>query len=439
MLTGLLWQLSRPNGGEWLGMRVKTGSSIYVNTDAPDGESRSVRHWLEKHRAAYPDGSVERIYVLEPENSGLSSQDLIDLEQLARDTEARVIVIDSYMGAFPASDSNRLEQTMIPMQSLVKLAAKTGAAVIVTDHLPKRAAGERDGDRGIMGSVAKSAQARAVILLTRIPPKDCEGKTAVRLEVTKQSYAQHLEPFGVVLRVTPDEENALGAVYLEPFELPDEATHTGKYRAQQGVIQAMRLSVGEWFSRSALLQIAVRSGNIGERQAAPALHAALGELGDALEERTLKERGSPKEYRVKPLEVSGDSLPTVPPESASLWDGEPEFIKSSEAVQYANDLMHTAIASNQGNFQTPVCAVPANSDPTSLSLLDKDATAHEAILTALENGTVRRADFPQTRAFRRAFSQLVEANQIIQADSKTYARAARALEPVPGEVAYDLE
>ena len=349
LLTGLLWQLSRPNGGKWLGMRVKTGSSIYVNTDAPDGESRSVRHWLEKHRAAYPDGNLERIQVKEPENNGLKPEDLLDLEQLARDTDAQVIVIDSYMGAFPASDSNKLEQTMMPMQALVKLAARTGAAVIVTDHLPKRAAGEKDGDRGIMGSVAKTAQARAVILLTRIPPKDCEGKTAIRLEVTKQSYSQRLEPFGVVLRVTPDEETALGAVYLESFELPDEATNTGKYRAQQGVIQAMRGKVGEWFSRSALLQIAVRSGNIGERQAAPALHAALGELGDALEERKLKERGSPKEYRVKPLEVSGDSLPTAPPESVPLWDGESEFIKSSEAVQHANDLMHTAIASNQSS------------------------------------------------------------------------------------------
>jgi hypothetical protein len=35
-------------------------------------------------------------------------------------------VIDSYMGAFPGLDINRLEQTMRPMAGLRELAAKTG-------------------------------------------------------------------------------------------------------------------------------------------------------------------------------------------------------------------------------------------------------------------------------------------------------------------------
>jgi hypothetical protein len=37
-----------------------------VDFDAP-GDGRSVRFWLAKHQAAYPDGDMSKIIVLEPD------------------------------------------------------------------------------------------------------------------------------------------------------------------------------------------------------------------------------------------------------------------------------------------------------------------------------------------------------------------------------------
>ena len=177
ILAGLLWQMSRPNGGEFLGWRVPHGSSIYVNTDAPDGQSRTVRHWLEKHRAAYPDGDLSKISVIEPIEIGLAPGDLESIREHALGNGVQAIVIDSYMGAFPGQDINRLEQTMMPLSGLRELAARTKAAVIVTDHIPKRAPGEKDGDRGIMGSVAKSSKLERCISCLALTRRIATGKT----------------------------------------------------------------------------------------------------------------------------------------------------------------------------------------------------------------------------------------------------------------------
>ena len=54
---------------------------IHVDCDAP-GDGRSIRFWLEKHQAAYPDGDRNQIEVLEPDSDtyGLG---LPELEELA--------------------------------------------------------------------------------------------------------------------------------------------------------------------------------------------------------------------------------------------------------------------------------------------------------------------------------------------------------------------
>jgi AAA domain len=358
LLTGLLWQASRPDGGEWLGMNVQHCACLYVNSDAPDGESRPVRYWLEKHRDAFPDGELTDITVLEPSGSGLSPEDIAEIERIAKDQCAKIIVIDSYMGAFPGLDGNKLEQAMKPMQALCGMAARTGAAVIVTDHLPKRAPGEKDGDRGIMGSVAKQAQARAVILMTRIPPAECDGQNAVKIEVTKQSFAHRLTPFGVVIRVAQDEVSHLETVHLEAFDLPEEQTNSGKYRAKTTVMNALKLASGTWFALADLEKIAVKRGNIRERQAKTAVREALQELreliGDALEERRGTGRGGPKEYRVKVSETPPDHTESrsmadaleatqVTPERRT-GDVVPDCLSSVDTVLDANLLRQSEIA-----------------------------------------------------------------------------------------------
>ncbi len=305
ILAGLLWQMSRPRGGEFLGWRVPHGSSIYVNTDAPDGESRTVRHWLEKHKAAYPDGDISKIAVLEPSDGGLTPDDLENLTLHALESGTQVIVIDSYMGAFPGLDINRLEQTMKPMAGLRNLAAKTKAAVIITDHIPKRMVGEKDGDRGIMGSVAKSAQARAVHILSRVDPKECDGQNTLSWEVHKQSFAQRLEPFGVRLVLEGDDQDPAYLVRVERCDLPN-SENNGQNRAEKAVTRFLEARAGETFSRKELLEVAISGGNIKERWADEAMRKAFGGFGDRLETIKGIGKGAPLSYRLKALPSKTD-------------------------------------------------------------------------------------------------------------------------------------
>ncbi len=306
ILAGLLWQMSRPNGGEFLGFRVAHGSSIYVNTDAPDGESRTVRHWLEKHKAAYPDGDLSKISVLEPNQDGnLTESDMLEIAENAVLFGVKVIVIDSYMGAFGGVDNNRLEQALKPMFFIRGLATKTGAAVIVTDHIPKRMAGEKDGDRGIMGSVAKSAQARAVHILSRVDPKECDGQNTLRWEVHKQSFAQRLEPFGVRLVLEGDDQDPAYLVRVERCDLPN-SENNGQDKAEKAVTRFLEARAGETFSRKELLEVAISGGNIKERWADEAMRKAFGGFADRLETIKGIGKGAPLSYRLKPLPAKTD-------------------------------------------------------------------------------------------------------------------------------------
>jgi AAA domain len=364
VLTGLLWQMSRPNGGEWLGMAVGHGPTIYVNTDAPDGNSRPVRYWLEKHQAAFPDGDMSKITVLEPTGAGLSLEDLKEIERMAIEHKAQVIVIDSYMGAFPGFDGNKLEQALIPVQAVRDIAARTGAAVIVTDHLPKRAAGEKDGDRGIMGSVGKQAQARAVILMTRIAPAECEGKNAVKIEVTKQSFAQRMIPFGVEIRVDTADGSNLETVHLETFDLPEEQTNTGKFKGKDAVLNTLKLKSGTWVPLSELIQTAITRGNLRDRQARAAVRDALDELKTILkedfEEGHGAGRGGPKQYRIKPTATppdhtqSNSGMTETKPLRAML----PECQSSENTVSDSESFVAMAECQSSETARVPLEASP---------------------------------------------------------------------------------
>lgn len=95
ILTALAWQMSRPQGGEFLGMHVDSGVTIIVNYDAP-GDGRSIRFWLEQHRIAFPDGDPSKIIVLEPDldTSDLSDKEFRILASLVEETGASLVIID---------------------------------------------------------------------------------------------------------------------------------------------------------------------------------------------------------------------------------------------------------------------------------------------------------------------------------------------------------
>lgn len=299
LMASLAWQMTRPEGrGEFLGQPVPQGPVIYLNTDAADGEARSVRHWLEQHRSVYPDGDMNAVTVLESTGAGLTIEEFGELLNMAREMKARCVIIDSFMGTFPSIDGNKLQDAMRPMIALRDFAAQTGAAVIVLDHLPKKAANEKEGDRGIMGSTGKSAQARAVHLLTRVPPRDIEGREVLRWEVRKNSFAKSGHALGIEVERLEDQDGRIYGVHLNPCELPEEpeGRDTRTDRAKAAVVALLSERAGQAVPHSELLAAAIKGGNIKERSAQQAVREALGNLGGLVREVRLGGRGAPRAY-----------------------------------------------------------------------------------------------------------------------------------------------
>jgi hypothetical protein len=337
LLTALLWQMSRPNGGHWLGCDVPHGPTMFINTDAPDGESRTVRHWIEGHSKAFSDGNKCYISIIEIQG-GFTPEDLDTIKAMVIRLGVVCVVLDSYMAAFGSTDPNRLDHQMGPMQTLVQFAAETKVALVVTDHQSKGAA--INGEFTAMGSVAKSAQARGIIALTPVAPKECAGLTVVKVNVIKQSFARRLEPFGIEIQV-----DSLGAVRLEPYELADEQTSSGVYRGRLAILAFLRVNLNQWNPHKTLLDEAIKGGNIKERMAATALQDAIKELGSRLEARTTSKRGAPKEYRLIPDPMARQE--PEQPEMGGVPDRMPALQQIENSVLDEESFDATPIASNQ--------------------------------------------------------------------------------------------
>lgn len=333
LMTCLAWQMTRPDGlGEYLGHPIPAGPVIYLNTDAADGEGRSVRFSLEQHRGAFPDGDMSGITVLESTGAGLSLDEFGELLSVARDLGARCVIIDSFMGTFPGIDGNKLQDTMRPMIALRDFAAQTGAAVIVLDHLPKKAANEKEGERGIMGSTGKSAQARAVHLLTRVPPREVEGRDVLRWEVRKNSFARSGHALGLEVERWEDEHGHPAGLRLLPCDLPaeEERSDTRSDRAKAAAVALLTEKAGLTVPHAELIAAAIKGGNVRERAAQQAVREALGALGAQVREVRLGGRGAPRAYVYDPAEAAEEGVRIVeedqdfmPP--ASLIESEEVF------------------------------------------------------------------------------------------------------------------
>ena len=334
LLTALAWQASRPGGGEFLGEPVSPGATIYVDFDAP-GDGRSVRFWLAKHQAAYPDGDMNKIIVLEPDPDtyGMQEGEFTALSSTARETKANLIIIDSFMAAFPNANPRELTAVQGPLWFVRQLAFETGAAVILIDHLPKPQSGEKAGERGIMGSVAKPAQARAVHILTRVPPSEVQGRNVLRWDCQKMSFAALPEPFGVELVFDGEGMRA------EPTELPESFGETKTERAVRAMQSFLETQHGQQVGRKELLDVAIKVANVRERAAKEALKMLLERLGEAVAIVKLPGQGQPLAYRLKTEHEA------VEPETPTIVAPLPQMPKNPPET--AESLGHTPLHHNQ--------------------------------------------------------------------------------------------
>ena len=324
LLTGLAWQASR-SSGTFLGRAVSPGATLYVDFDAP-GDGRTIRYWLDKHERAFGDGDLNKIVVLEPDidTYGLTETELEQLTEVAKDTKAKLILIDSFSSAFPSIDPIKLVQVQGPLWYLRRLAQETNAAVVIVDHLPKPVSGERAGARGIIGSVAKSAQARAVHILSRVPLKDVQGKNVLRWDATKMSYSARPKPFGVELRFTE------GAVLIDPVDLPRGHGETRTERAVRVIQDYLELRRGHVVTHQELVDVALHEADLRKRASADAIRIVKERYGKELVTTILSGRGKPQGYKLKPE-------PVLPEPTAPLH----QMIESSSET--AKPLLHTPL------------------------------------------------------------------------------------------------
>jgi len=312
LLTALAWQATRPYG-ELLGREVAHGPVIYLDFDAPTGDGRATRRWLEAHAKAFPDGDMNMITLLEPdgETYGLGGEEYEELTALAQELKPVLIVVDSFMAAWPV-DPVKLAQVQNPMWHLRRLAQDSGAAVVVIDHLPKPTAQERAGARGLLGSIAKTAQARAVHILTRIAPKEVEGRHVLRWESIKNSFERLPEPFGVEL-IFKD------GVRVEEAALPEGSGNPKRDKARHAMLELLNSRAGEVIPRAELLQAAIEAANVHRKTAARYLGELAGELG--LQVVTLPGQGNPVGFKLPHIYNSPAPKPEEGPSSSqNVWE-----------------------------------------------------------------------------------------------------------------------
>lgn len=320
-----------------------------------------MRFWLEKHHAAYPDGDMSKIIVLEPDANtfGLREGELKQLEETVKETGASLVIIDSFMAAFPSTDPVKLTAVQGPLWYLRRLATETGAAVILIDHLPKPMTGEAVGARGVMGSIAKPAQSRTVHLLTRVPAKEVQGRNVLRWDVHKMSFAALPEPFGVELHFDQ------GAVRIEETALPDAYVETKTERAVRAMQSILELRRGTVVDRKELLDVAVKEGNVRERAAKTALKELLERLGDALAVVKLPGQGNPVGFRLKPAESEGEKATAPMPQKVDT-PSQTEIVWGTLALpQYPEDSLETPspAVKSLGHGGLPQTSIARNPSP----------------------------------------------------------------------------
>jgi DNA-binding winged helix-turn-helix (wHTH) protein len=305
LLTALAWQATRPQG-ELLGREVAHGPVVYLDFDAPTGDGRATRRWLEAHARAFPDGDMDLITLLEPdgETYGLGEKEYEELTALAQERKPVLIVVDSFMAAWPV-DPVKLHLVQGPMWYLRRLAQESGAALVVIDHLPKPTAQERAGARGLLGSVAKTAQARAVHILTRVAPKEVGGRHVLKWECVKNSFAPLPEPFGVELVFE-------GGVRVEETALPEGTGNPKRDKARLAILELLNARAGEVVPKAELVQAAVVAANVHKKTAERYLAELAQEVG--LEVAALPGQGGPVGYR---LPHTHDSKTPKPQEGPS--------------------------------------------------------------------------------------------------------------------------
>ena len=284
LISYLAAQVTRPKG-LFLGHWVKQSRVLILDADDPSGFGYQT--WLNRFLNAHYD--TERDLVeLRAITGGFTPDDIESLKSELKDDPPRLIVIDTFMSAFIGLDTLKGHNVQVALTGLTHLAKDLHTCVVCLDHVGKLRPGETVASRGPYGA-AKTFSPRAVFALSRVPPKEVEGRDVLRFDCTKMSYAAQPPPYGV--EITLEKNDSLARVQL--VELPGK---TQLENAKDAILKALKSGQGEPMPRKALLSAAVEAANVTERYAEKALKDLTYDLGPKLEVIRLGGQGNPKGY-----------------------------------------------------------------------------------------------------------------------------------------------
>ncbi|MGL4608127.1 MAG: AAA family ATPase [Trueperaceae bacterium] len=293
LVSNLAVQVTRPqNEGSFLGYQVKHGKVLIL--DADDPTTHGYQLWLNRYFATYED--AERSLIdLRAIEGGLTPDDVRSLKTELSKAPPKLIIIDTFASAFMGMDILKAHHVQAALVGLADLAKALNCAVLVLDHVGKLQPGQTVASKGPYGA-GKTFSPRAIFALSRVPPKDVDGRDVFRLDCTKMSYAAEPAPLAFEVELSPDEKQAR----VKVVDLPNQ--HSMKDKAKAVMLEQLKAAKGESVARQILLNAVVQKVNVTERYATDALKELLEQRHDIVVTELLG-KGKPKAYSL-PL---GDS------------------------------------------------------------------------------------------------------------------------------------
>jgi RecA-family ATPase len=334
LVSNLAVQVTRPqNVGTFLGYQVRQGKVLIL--DADDPTTHGYQLWLNRFLTAYPDADRSNID-LRSINGGLTPDDVKGLIEELKGQGYVLIVVDTFVSAFLGMDTLKAHHVQAALVGLAELAKALTCAVLVLDHVGKLQPGQTVASKGPYGA-AKTFSPRAIFALSRVPPKEVEGRDVFRLDCTKMSYAAEPSPIGFEVELSADEKQAR----VKVVDLPNQHSH--KDKAKTVILEELRAAKGEPVTRQVLLNAIVQKVNVSERYAVEALKELLEQRQD-IETYELGGKGKPKAYSIPsddPLrEVAGSSLNDENADRArDLFDEHPSSSLVNELRQHKQEMM----------------------------------------------------------------------------------------------------
>lgn len=373
LVSYLAAQVTRPEG-LFLGHWVRQGKVLILDADDPQGFGYQT--WLNRFLAAHYD--TERSLIeLRAITGGFTPSDVESLKMELHQDPPSLIVLDTFMSAFVGLDTLKAHNVQFALTNLTLLAKELNCAVICLDHVGKLRAGETVVSKGPYGA-AKTFSPRAVFALSRVPPKEVEGRDVVRLDCTKMSYAPELSPIG--FEIILDEDEKVARVHLT--DLPKGTLLDD---AKAAILLALKTAGGEPMPRKALLNTAVMQANITERYAEKALKQLEREMGFSLLAVELGGRGNPKGYVLREMDAPNAKKSVQDEESFAEQPSSPNELMSklkvrleegAWAIENVDELLEAIKQAEAGDAEM------ANT----VNLYLSDPSVREALKTAVPRG-----------------------------------------------------